>query len=126
MKYRTFLADPPWRYDNTASRRRHSQKPREFLDLVRSSSPGPYLELFSRCGGGDDCTCSRCLYGWSAWGNQAGGNPSQGVLETRHSLPLCGRCGQLIPKPKRGPVGQWCSAKCRTAAWRERKLAVAA
>ena len=52
--------------------------------------------------------------------------------ETRHNggvasaavtgfAPLCGRCGRVVPKPKRGPVGRWCSAACRTAAWRDRR-----
>lgn len=107
-----------------APRRKHSQKPREFLELVMRSSPGPYLELFSRCGvvlGDTDCACSRCLFGWAVWGDQSGENPSQAILETRHNRPLCGRCFQPVPKPRRGPSGTWCSAACRTAAWRERR-----
>ncbi|ORA63904.1 MT-A70 family methyltransferase [Mycobacteroides abscessus] len=40
----------------TAPRRAHSQKPREFLELVVASSPGPYLELFSRCS--EDASCA--------------------------------------------------------------------
>ena len=107
-----------------APRRRHSQKPREFLALVRASSPGDYLEVFARCSLTADCTCSRCLYGWAVWGNQAGENPSQGVLETRHTRPLCARCFQPVPKPKRGPDGRFCSAACKTAAWRDRTAAV--
>jgi N6-adenosine-specific RNA methylase IME4 len=108
----------------TAPRRKHSQKPREFFDLVRSSSPGPYLEVFARCGhvlGDTDCSCSRCLFGWAVWGNESGENPSQGVLKTRHDRPLCSRCFQPVPKPKRGPDGKFCSPACRTAAWRDRR-----
>jgi DNA adenine methylase len=51
--------------------------------------------------------------------------------ETRHKdeitdasvtgLPsLCGHCFRVVPKPKRGPRGRWCSPACRTAAWRSR------
>jgi len=105
----------------TAPRRRHSQKPREFLELVMASSPGPHLEVFARCSGDASCACSRCLFGWAVWGNESGQNPSQATLETRHGRPLCGRCFQPVPKPRRGPSGVWCSAACRTAAWRERQ-----
>lgn len=104
-----------------APRRKHSQKPREFLELVMASSPGPYLELFSRCSRTSSCGCSRCLFGWATWGHEAGENPSHDGLETRHGRPLCGRCFQPVPKPRRGPSGVWCSAACRTAAWRERQ-----
>ena len=40
---------------------RHSTKPEAFLDLVESTSPGPYLELFAR----------RNRLGWETWGNEA-------------------------------------------------------
>lgn len=36
----------------------HSSKPLEFYDLVESCSPGPFLEMFSRCE----------RVGWTAWG----------------------------------------------------------
>lgn len=52
-----------------APRTAHSAKPRSFRDLVTKASPGPYLELFSRCTG-DGCQCSKCELGWSTWGNQ--------------------------------------------------------
>jgi len=39
----------------------HSSKPKEFLDLVESCSPGPYLEMFSRCH----------RDGWVLWGEDA-------------------------------------------------------
>lgn len=39
----------------------HSQKPDAFLDMVEQTSPGPYLELFSR----------RARLGWQTWGNEA-------------------------------------------------------
>lgn len=39
----------------------HSSKPSEFYDLVESCSPGPYLEMFSRCD----------RDGWKAWGENA-------------------------------------------------------
>ncbi|PVA23099.1 hypothetical protein DDJ61_03215 [Mycobacteroides abscessus] len=107
----------------TAPRRAHSQKPRAFLELVMASSPGPYLELFARCSRDSSCGCSRCLFGWAVWGDQSGENPSHDGLETRHNRPLCGRCFQPVPKPKRGPSGVWCSAACKTAAWRERRAA---
>ena len=38
----------------------HSAKPPEFLDLVESVSPGPYLEMFARVR----------RPGWSVWGNE--------------------------------------------------------
>lgn len=55
----------------TAPRTAHSAKPSDFRDLVAKASPGPYLELFSRCYGNEHCTCSKCLHGWTVWGNQA-------------------------------------------------------
>ncbi len=39
----------------------HSRKPDRFLDLVESSSPGPYLEMFAR----------RTRLGWDTWGDEA-------------------------------------------------------
>lgn len=42
-------------------KREHSRKPDEFVGLIESCSPGPYLELFAR---GDRA-------GWDMWGNQA-------------------------------------------------------
>jgi len=45
----------------TADRTRHSAKPGAFYDLVEASSPGPYMELFSR---------TRRI-NWYAWGDQA-------------------------------------------------------
>src|SRR5262245_22503640 len=39
----------------------HSRKPDEQYDLIRSCSPGPYLELFAR----------KKVDGWTSWGNQA-------------------------------------------------------
>lgn len=38
----------------------HSEKPKEFFDLVEKCSPGPYLELFAR----------RERIGWDRWGNE--------------------------------------------------------
>lgn len=40
--------------------RRHSEKPREFFDLVERVSPGPYLEMFARTR----------RDGWDSWGNE--------------------------------------------------------
>jgi N6-adenosine-specific RNA methylase IME4 len=57
-----------------AKRAKHSAKPTLFHDLVASSSPGPFLELFSRCTADQmltGCTCSKCRLGWDVWGNQA-------------------------------------------------------
>jgi N6-adenosine-specific RNA methylase IME4 len=57
-----------------AKRGKHSSKPTEFHDLVQRSSPGPYLELFSRCTASQmltGCTCSKCRLGWTVWGNQS-------------------------------------------------------
>ncbi|MDO3013211.1 DNA adenine methylase [Mycobacteroides abscessus subsp. abscessus] len=34
---------------------------------------------------------------------------------------LCGRCGRVVPRPKRGPRGTWCSGACRVAAHRARR-----
>jgi len=42
-------------------KREHSRKPDEFISLIESCSPGPYLELFAR-GNRDN---------WDMWGNQA-------------------------------------------------------
>ena len=58
----------------TAKRGKHSKKPRHFLDLVQKASPGPYMELFSRCDADDmlgGCECSKCRLGWTVWGNQS-------------------------------------------------------
>ena len=44
-----------------AQKREHSRKPDEFIPLIESCSPGPFLELFAR---GD-------REGWAMWGNQA-------------------------------------------------------
>jgi N6-adenosine-specific RNA methylase IME4 len=57
-----------------ANRAKHSAKPDMFHDLVESCSPGPYMELFSRCSADQmltGCTCSKCRLGWTVWGNQA-------------------------------------------------------
>lgn len=57
-----------------AKRTKHSAKPSIFHDLVAKASPGPYLELFSRCyadGMLSGCVCSKCRLGWSVWGNQS-------------------------------------------------------
>lgn len=42
-------------------KREHSRKPKEFIDLIESCSPGPYLELFAR----------GIREGWTMWGDQA-------------------------------------------------------
>lgn len=42
-------------------KREHSRKPDEFIPLIESCSPGPFLELFAR--GNRE--------GWDMWGNQA-------------------------------------------------------
>ena len=42
-------------------KREHSRKPDEFVSLIESCSPGPYLELFAR-GSREN---------WDMWGNQA-------------------------------------------------------
>lgn len=55
-------------------RGQHSKKPTLFHDIVEKASPGPYLELFSRCNAADmltGCTCSKCRLGWTVWGNQS-------------------------------------------------------
>ena len=44
-----------------AMKREHSRKPDEFIPLIESCSPGPYIELFAR---GDRPN-------WAMWGNQA-------------------------------------------------------
>lgn len=59
----------------SAPRQKHSQKPASFHQLVMANSPGPYMELFSRClrtrGLQGDCLCSHCLYGWKVYGNES-------------------------------------------------------
>lgn len=58
-------------------RRKHSQKPVEFPEMVMKLSAGPYMELFSRCDvargieGDVPCECTKCRFGWTVWGNQA-------------------------------------------------------
>ncbi len=47
-----------------AIKREHSRKPDEFVDLIESCSPGPYLEMFARGNRPD----------WDMWGNQADDN----------------------------------------------------
>lgn len=56
-----------------ARRGKHSAKPESFYDMVMKASPGPYLEMFSRCrkNGQLLCGCSRCRLGWQVWGNEA-------------------------------------------------------
>ncbi len=55
-------------------RAKHSAKPPMFHDLVANASPGPYMELFSRCSADQmltGCQCSKCRLGWTVWGNQS-------------------------------------------------------
>lgn len=57
-----------------AKRGKHSKKPTVFHDLVMQASPGPYMELFSRCSADQmltGCECSKCRLGWTVWGNQS-------------------------------------------------------
>lgn len=57
-----------------APRQKHSAKPPQFQDLVVANSPGPYMELFSRCNANSmltGCQCSKCRLGWTVWGNQS-------------------------------------------------------
>jgi len=46
-------------------RGRHSEKPREFFDLVERLSPRPRLEMYARAP----------RDGWAVWGNQSNGTP---------------------------------------------------
>lgn len=60
----TFRTLPPGRSQVNLLRtqkREHSRKPDEFVSLIESCSPGPYLELFAR----------GLREGWSMWGDQA-------------------------------------------------------
>ncbi|AWG55041.1 MT-A70 family methyltransferase [Mycobacteroides abscessus] len=56
-------------------RRKHSQKPPELSEMVTELSPGPYMELFSRCNRtrdiAEECMCAKCRLGWTVWGNQS-------------------------------------------------------
>ncbi|WP_288337886.1 MT-A70 family methyltransferase [uncultured Gordonia sp.] len=57
-----------------AKRGKHSAKPPQFHDMVSTCSPGPYMELFSRCSASEmltGCQCSKCRLGWTVWGNQS-------------------------------------------------------
>ncbi|HEY9408623.1 MAG TPA: MT-A70 family methyltransferase [Jiangellaceae bacterium] len=57
-----------------APRQKHSAKPPLFHDLVAKNSPGPFMELFSRCQADTmltGCQCSKCRLGWTVWGNQS-------------------------------------------------------
>lgn len=49
-------------------RRRHSEKPEAFVDLVETVSPGPYVELFAR----------RARFGWDYWGDESLGTADLG------------------------------------------------
>lgn len=58
----------------SAPRQKHSAKPVVFQDVVARTSPGPFLELFTRCQAEtmlDGCQCSKCRLGWTTWGNQS-------------------------------------------------------
>lgn len=58
-------ADQPNVFESEAfngQRRRHSEKPESFYDMVESVSPGPYLELFAR----------RTRLGWDTIGDGVG------------------------------------------------------
>lgn len=58
-----------------APRQKHSAKPMLLQDIAARTSPGPYLELFTRCHSADvldgQCSCSSCRLGWTTWGNQS-------------------------------------------------------
>lgn len=54
-----------------APRAKHSAKPSQFREIVMRASPGPYMELFSRCGNAPTCQCSKCAHGWTVYGNQS-------------------------------------------------------
>jgi len=57
-------------------RARHSEKPREFFDLVERLSPSPRLEMYAR--GPRD--------GWTVWGNQSIGAPSADMAKARSGV----------------------------------------
>ena len=46
----------------SSRKREHSRKPDELYQIIEKCSPGPYLELFSRCQ----------RPGWDQWGNEVG------------------------------------------------------
>ena len=57
-----------------APRQQHSAKPALFQDLVAKASPGPYMELFTRCYADEllhSCQCSKCRLGWTTYGDQS-------------------------------------------------------
>jgi N6-adenosine-specific RNA methylase IME4 len=58
-----------------AKRGKHSAKPQKFFKLVEQASPGPHLEMFSRCYATESlpgtCHCSKCARGWQVWGNES-------------------------------------------------------
>ena len=51
-----------------APRGQHSAKPGRIYEIVESTSPGPYLEMFARS----------CRPGWTAWGNEIADGDTQG------------------------------------------------
>lgn len=58
----------------TAKRGKHSAKPQILQDIITKTSPGPYLEMFTRCYAEQmltGCHCSKCRLGWETWGNQS-------------------------------------------------------
>lgn len=55
-------------------RGRHSEKPREFFELVERLSPGPRLEMYARSP----------RDGWAVWGNQSNGAPVPPLTMSMH------------------------------------------
>lgn len=61
---------PPDRRESnvfSAPRRKHSQKPEAFYDLVERVSAGPFLEMFAR---------NHHRLGWDVWGNESANTAS--------------------------------------------------
>ena len=53
-----------------APRGKHSEKPREFHDLIQARSHGPYLEMFAREKPGTTQALINRLNDWTYWGNE--------------------------------------------------------
>lgn len=79
------------------------------------------VELPSRTTQGDSARVERTEVLWSNREFKTRYISGQNETDVTGFEPLCGRCGRVIPRPKRGPQGTWCSGACRVAAHRARR-----
>lgn len=79
------------------------------------------VELPSRTTQGDPTRVERTEVLWSNRAFKTRYIGGQNETNVTGFEPLCGRCGRVVPRPKRGPRGRWCSGACRVAGWRARR-----